>query len=59
MAYLVTFMLRGKVLVKYGVDSATDDELKSLPEEAHEEFRKEFPDISLFDGVTVFYDKSS
>jgi hypothetical protein len=44
--------------VKYGLEAASTDELMALVEKAHGQFRKEFPDISLFDGVTVLYDRS-
>jgi hypothetical protein len=43
---------------EYKVDSAaTDDEVTAIPHQALDEFRKEFPNISLFDGVTVVYEK--
>jgi hypothetical protein len=44
--------------VKFKVDSAaTDDEVTAIPHQVLDEFRKEFPSISLFDGVTVVYEK--
>ena len=59
MAYYITFKQRGNVLAKYEYEAAGADELKALIEQAHDQFRKDFPDTSLFDGVTVHYDKSS
>jgi hypothetical protein len=55
MAYYITFRQKGQLLVKYKVDSA--DEVTAIPHQALDEFRKEFPSISLFDGVTVVYEK--
>jgi hypothetical protein len=58
MAYYITFKQKGQLLVKYKVDSAaSDDEVTAIPHQALDEFRKEFPSISLFDGVTVVYEK--
>jgi hypothetical protein len=59
MAYCITFKQRGSVLAKYEYEAVGADELKSLIAQAHDQFRKDFPDTSLFDGVTVHYDKSS
>jgi hypothetical protein len=58
MEYFMTFKQGERLLVKYGLEAATVDELRTLVEQAHNEFRKDFPNISLFDGVTVLYDKS-
>jgi hypothetical protein len=58
MVYCITFKQRGQLLVKYKVESAaTDAEVTAIPHQALDEFRKEFPSISLFDGVTVVYEK--
>jgi hypothetical protein len=55
MVYCITFKQRGQLLVKYKVESATSDaEVTAIPHQALDEFRKGFPSISLFDGVTSF-----
>ena len=59
MDYCITFKQRGSVLAKYEYEAAGADGLKALIEQAHDQFRKDFADTSLFDGVTVHYDKSS
>jgi hypothetical protein len=48
MPYYITFKQKGQLLVKYKVDSAaSDDEVTAIPHQALDEFRKEFPSISL------------
>jgi hypothetical protein len=58
MRYFMTFKQGDRLLVKYALEPIKADELRVLVEQAHDEFRRDFPDISLFDGVTVLYDKS-
>jgi hypothetical protein len=56
--YFMTFRQGETLLVQYQLEAATAEELRVLVEQAHDEFRKDFPQISLFDAVTVLYSKS-
>ncbi|MGO9397608.1 MAG: hypothetical protein ACLP19_07140 [Xanthobacteraceae bacterium] len=57
MAYSVTFKQNNNVLFRHEFEMEKGDNFSEKIEEAHDAFRKAFPKVSLFDGITVVYDK--
>jgi hypothetical protein len=57
MAYSITFNQNDQVLESYVFELESGQDLAKAVERVHDDFRKKHPKISLFDGVTVFYDK--
>jgi hypothetical protein len=52
----ITFQQKGSTLAQYEYAIEKPEEFRTKIDAAHDRFRKEFPDIMLFDGVNVIYD---
>jgi hypothetical protein len=57
MAYSVTFKRGDQVLERYEFEVENPEDIRAFIDEAHVKFRKANPGTSIFDGITVIYDK--
>lgn len=57
MVYTVTFSQNNQVLDNYKFEVTDPQEYMLRVDVAHEIFRREHPSISLFDGVTVVFNR--
>lgn len=54
----ITFTQSSKVLTKVIYEIDKPEDFPDVISTAHKQFEKENPDVLLFDGVAVHYDKS-
>ncbi len=57
MAYSVTFKRGDQVLERYEFEVENPDDIRTFIDEAHDKFHKAHPGTSIFDCITVIYDK--
>jgi len=57
MAYSVTFKRGDQVLERYEFEVENPEVIRAFIDEAHVKFHKAHPGTSIFDGITVIYDK--
>lgn len=54
----VTFFQRGQQLAQYEFPADSLDAIRQGIHDAHDQFRTDLPDVSMFDQVSTVFDKA-